>query len=205
MVKSAQGKNNKNKKFHLSKNVSLAFEFIGIGVVIIAIVLVITGGGGFDFNLGFGGKDKSADLYMNEVIVKAKSGMSYEDAKKSYPTNIFNPNITNADQNTFSDDNKNVLIVFNGNNIDLTEINIKQGDIVTWQNKSNKTIKIVGNNWGSTNFVRNNASFSQQFDFLGNYEYKVIELVGNEGVLMDGIGISNADLNSVNGVIAVIK
>lgn len=204
MAKTAQVKNNKSKKFHLSKNVSLAFEFIGIGVIIIAIVLVITGGGGFDFNLGFGSKEKNAGLNTDEIVSKAKSGMSYEDAKTSYPTSIFNPNITNVDQNTFSDDNKNVLIVFNGNNIDLTEINIKQGDIVTWQNKSNKAVKVVGDNWGSTNVLRNNTSFSQQFDFLGNYAYEIVEV--DDDTLSSGIeGARIGDSNGASGVIVVIK
>lgn len=202
MAKTAQVKNNKNQKFHLSKNVSLAFEFIGIGVVIIAIVLVITGGGGFDFNLGFDSKDKNSGLNTDEIVSKAKSGMSYEDAKTSYPTSIFNPNITNADQNTFSDDNKNVLIVFNGNNIDLTEINIKQGDIVTWQNKSSIAVKVVGDNWGSTNVLRNNTSFSQQFDFLGEYEYEVVD---NESFPTGIEGVGMGESNRASGVIVVIK
>lgn len=204
MAKTAQVKNNKNQKFHLSKNVSLAFEFIGIGVVIIAIVLVITGGGGFDFNLGFDSKDKNSGLNMDEIVSKAKSGMSYEDAKTTYPTSIFNPNITNADQNTFSD-NKNVLIVFNGNNIDLTEINIKQGDIVTWQNKSNKAVKVIGDNWGSTNVLRNNTSFSQQFDFLGEYEYEVVEEDDNESFPTGIEGVGMGESNRASGVIVVIK
>jgi len=126
----------------------------------------------------------SAPIIVEEPQVKVAKEISqktFKDLKETSPDIVKSPNISDSKlreellKDVKNDNPQNYRIFYNGSSVDAPEVNIRQGDYVTWVNNSNGTkMKIEGkDNWGSILDVPPSKGFTQEFNFKGTFEYSI--------------------------------
>lgn len=106
---------------------------------------------------------------------------TYEELKEKAPSVVKAPNVTNASIATILEHDRedvsseNSFVIFDENGLSANASVIKQGDVVTWKNESDKKIEIKAKDWGTFIAIGPDEAFTQQFDFIGSYEYAVRE------------------------------
>lgn len=120
-------------------------------------------------------KPQAPVLDAPKVADDIKSGKTFDQVAEENPGIITNPNAGYQEvKELIADINpepKVVEIVYNGNSFTPVDLQIRQGDFVTWLNQSNKELMIVGQNWGTFIPVPPTSGFTQTFDFKGRYPY----------------------------------
>ncbi len=102
----------------------------------------------------------------------------YAEVKAQTGGQISSPNLYQQDLRDELDKQlnrqiQNFTVIYTDNGFEPGIMTITQGDLVTFENTSSGTLKIVGDGWGSGLELDNKEinKFSQQFDLLGTYKY----------------------------------
>ncbi len=129
---------------------------------------------------------KSSGYSDDEKILIQKAmneDVTYQDVRKRMPNIVTNPNVS-VDSNTNSNPISNETVVFDGYRFNPSSITISKSSIVTWENPSNKTIRIQGDGWQSLTEIKPKTKYSQEFDFVGEYNYWIQGIDSAKGVII---------------------
>lgn len=117
----------------------------------------------------------------------------YETLREKAPNVVTQPNIIDeeirkeVDEITENTEPSNHLLIIDDLDHPINA-SIIQGDIVTWMNGTDQVVSIVGDGWQSYIPITPGTSFSQRFDFIGRYEYEIVEQV-NRGGTIEVVGL----------------
>jgi len=131
-------------------------------------------------------KDNSSQVgedsaLQGDKVIRDVESKNYQELKQQYPDAVFNPNISDAkmkeDFNSLvkNENPENYRMFYDGSALEPESIIIFQGDYVTWTNNSDANIVIKGeDDWGSFLEIQPQQGFSQEFDFIGDYEFSLV-------------------------------
>jgi len=164
-------------------------------LLVLALVLIfVLGISWFIFNVGRKAPvsdkgDKNIDSQLKQLFASS----SYQELKKQHPDLIKSPNIDKSeikmeavspsgqDSQTYVHNPANYTYEFKPEIQKISQINIQRGDIVTFVNRSNEEIEILGDGWNTVMPLSPEESFSQEFDLKGEYRYLIYGTKVNMG------------------------
>lgn len=109
------------------------------------------------------------------IVESVQQGKSFQEARAVSPDLITNPNVAvselSEEVKKANPKPKLLTINYDKGKFVPSELTINQGDLVMWNNKSQSEMLVVGEYWGTPVPVAPGKSFTQQFDFVGEYSY----------------------------------
>ena len=125
--------------------------------------------------------EKSNKYIKSEKFVEDVKEKTFDDIKKEKPLIASNPNISSKeakdkleDSSVIKKEKEKHVIVYNGESIVPNKITIAQGDVVIFKNTSTNSVRFSGDGWGNRIPLGKDKTYTQEFDFKGEYNYSVI-------------------------------
>ncbi len=124
---------------------------------------------------------ESNEYIKSDKFVEDTKEKTYNEIKKDKPLVASNPNVSSKeakqkleDSGVIQQERQKYIVTYDGERVVPKKVVIKQGDVVIFKNNSQNSVKFSGNDWGNRIPLSKGQSFTQEFDFKGNYDYSVI-------------------------------